>query len=74
MDRHIQLCFALLSCAVPTLLRAQSSESTTVGGYGELHYNEPDGAVSGKLDLHRFVLYLGHTFNDRLSFTSEVEI
>jgi hypothetical protein len=53
---------------------AKSQESTTVGGYGELHYNEPDGAMRGTLDFHRFVLYLGHTFNDRLSFKSEVEI
>jgi len=53
---------------------AQTQESTTVGGYGELHYNEPDGDTKGTLDFHRFVLYLAHTFNDELSFKSEVEI
>src|ERR1041385_2780043 len=55
-------------------LTAQSQESTTVGGYGELHYNEPDGDSTGTLDFHRFVLYLGHSFNDNLTFKSEVEI
>lgn len=53
---------------------AQSQETTTVGGYGELHYNEPDGTTGGTLDFHRFVLYLGHSFNENLAFKSEIEI
>ncbi len=53
---------------------AQFEPKTTVGGYGELHYNEPDGNTRGVLDFHRFVLYLGHDFNENLSFRSEVEI
>jgi hypothetical protein len=53
---------------------SQFEPKTTVGGYGELHYNEPDGSRRGMLDLHRFVLYLGHDFNEKLSFRSEVEI
>ena len=53
---------------------ARSQESTTVGGYGELHYNEPDGNAKGVLDFHRFVIYLGHVFNDKLAFKSEMEI
>jgi hypothetical protein len=53
---------------------AQQEETTTIGGYGELHYNEPDGQATGTLDFHRFVLFVGHSFNDRLSFKSEVEI
>ena len=52
---------------------AQTS-STTVGGYGELHYNEPEGSAGGKLDFHRFVIYLDHQFNDWISFASETEI
>ncbi|HLF13711.1 MAG TPA: hypothetical protein VI932_02320 [Bacteroidota bacterium] len=49
-------------------------EQTTVGGYGELHYNEPDGTGRGQLDFHRFVLYYAHTFSDRVSFQSELEL
>lgn len=57
------------------VLRAQNAEEiTTLGGYGELHYNEPDGAAQGQLDFHRFVLYIGHTFNEQLSFKSEIEL
>ncbi len=55
-------------------LFSQTEEATTVGGYGELHYNEPDGDKTGQLDFHRFVLYLGHSFNDKLSFKSELEL
>lgn len=45
---------------------------TTVGGYGELHYANTD---SGKeMDMHRFILYLGHEFNDKIRFFSETEI
>ena len=52
---------------------AQES-STTVGGYGELHYNEPEGSAKGQLDFHRFVVYLNHEFNDWIGFYSETEI
>jgi hypothetical protein len=63
---------ALIFLTFSPALRGQ--ESTTVGGYGELHYNEPDGPAGGTLDFHRFVLYLGHSFNENLAFKSEVEI
>ncbi|MFA6233101.1 MAG: hypothetical protein WC824_02780 [Bacteroidota bacterium] len=48
--------------------------STSIGGYGELHYNEPEGGTSGVLDFHRFVLYVNHQYNDWVSFTSELEV
>ena len=51
---------------------------TTIGGYGELHYNrlsanDPSHDVKS-IDFHRFVLFFGHEFNDRTRFYSEVEI
>ena len=64
--------FFVLLMSLSTLpLLAQHEESTTIGGYGELHYNEPDGQPHGTLDLHRFVLFVGHTFTPQLSFESE---
>jgi Gram-negative porin len=52
--------------------------STRIGGYGELHANLLEDQVTGEdsnvLDLHRFVLFFGHDFNDRLRFMSELEI
>jgi len=50
---------------------------TTIGGYGELHYNytRPDGGKSEKvLDFHRFVLFVSHSWSEKWSFKSEVEI
>ena len=45
--------------------------STTLGGYGELHYNMED---NGELDFHRFIFYIKHVFNDKWSLMSEIEI
>jgi hypothetical protein len=50
------------------------AQETSVGGYGELHFNDPEGSSPGELDFHRFVIYFGHSFNDWISFHSEVEI
>ncbi len=53
------------------------ADRTTLGGYAEAHYNSLDGSggVSDKnqIDLHRVVLFLGHEFNDRIRFFSEIE-
>lgn len=51
---------------------------TTIGGYGELHYNnlsaeDPSRDVE-MIDFHRFVLFFGHEFNDKTRFYSEVEL
>lgn len=45
---------------------------TSVGGYGELHYNNRDG--DDQIDFHRFVLYFGHEFTDSIRFFSELEL
>ncbi|MFQ5644841.1 MAG: porin [Thiogranum sp.] len=56
-----------------------SSGRTVIGGYGELHYNNLDNQTSGRddrkeMDLHRAILFLGHEFNDRIRFWSELEV
>lgn len=54
-----------------------TGSNTTVGGYGELHYNNltgPDGKRKKVLDLHRFVIFVNHEFNDNIRFFSEFEI
>lgn len=48
------------------------AENTQIGGYGEMHYNNLDSG--NEIDFHRFVLFFGHQFSDRLRFFSEVEI
>ncbi len=47
----------------------------SIGGYGELHYNnyrERDN--DDEIDAHRFVLYFGYDFTDRVRFASEFEL
>ena len=45
---------------------------TAVGGYGELHYNNNNGA--GKIDFHRYVLFFSHRYNDSVVMNSEFEL
>ena len=59
-------------------LQAAEPRKTTIGGYGELHYNnlsaqDPAHDVQ-MIDFHRFVLFFGHEFNDKTRFYSEVEL
>jgi hypothetical protein len=53
------------------------AERTTIGGYGEVHYNNLDGSGGAsdkeEIDLHRFVLFVGHEFNEDIRFFSEIE-
>ena len=67
-----------MEAAAEAIEVAQSSsgatwaDRTSVGGYGELHYNSQDGNDS--VDFHRFVLYFGHEFTENIRFFSELEL
>jgi phosphate-selective porin len=75
--------------ATESAIKSVSASKTTIGGYGELHYNSlngqqnylDNGTLTNKgnsdkdeIDFHRFVLFFGHEFNDRLRFFSEFEL
>lgn len=53
------------------------ADKTTIGGYAEMHYNNLEGSGGAddkeEIDLHRFVMFLGHEFNEDIRFFSEVE-
>jgi hypothetical protein len=50
-------------------------ERTTIGGYGEVHYVNPTGPdTPADVNVARFVVYLAHTFSDRIAFRSELEV
>ena len=57
---------------------ARTSNGVQIHGYGELHYNNLSGeggaADKEKIDFHRFVLFFGYDFNDRIRFNSEFEL
>ncbi len=52
--------------------QSNNQADTTIGGYGELHYTNQGNQDT--LDFHRFVLFFGHKFNDKLRFSSELEV
>ena len=56
---------------------ATTADTTHIGGYGEMHYNNLDNEDDSEfksLDYHRFVLFVNHSFSDRLRFFSELEV
>jgi hypothetical protein len=56
---------------------SSSSSKTTIGGYGELHYNNLEDSNDTKkkeFDFHRFVLFFGHEFSDSIRLFSELEL
>lgn len=46
-------------------------DRTQIGGYGEVHYN---GGDADEVDAHRFVLFVGHDFNDDIRLFAELEL
>ena len=46
-------------------------DRTSLGGYGEMHYQ---GGDVDEIDFHRFVIFLGHQFTDDIRFYSELEV
>lgn len=58
--------------AVQSILSNNISKGLTIGGYGQVDYNQPEGS-NGKLDVHRFIMFLGYKFNDRVQFVTEIE-
>ena len=68
----------LTGLAIPltlNTLNAQESETTSVGGYGEVHYTNATGPnTPGIVNVRRFVLYLAHTFSEKLAVRSELEL
>ncbi|HEB98574.1 MAG TPA: porin [Thiotrichales bacterium] len=52
--------------------------TTTVGAYGEMHYNNlknnSGGSDKKEMDFHRFILFMGHEFTDSIRFWSELEV
>jgi len=65
---------------VATQGRAEGvSSGLTWHGYGELHYNNPDGSsvpkddAPAQVDLHRMVWGLSYQWNDRISLHTELD-
>ena len=60
-------------------LASSWTERTSIGSYGEMHYNNLEdqndtGKDKDEIDFHRFVLFLGHEFSDTTRMFAEVEL
>jgi len=53
--------------------QTSTKSATTIGGYGEMHYNNMSDS-DAEIDFHRFVLFFGHEFSSKTRFFSEVEL
>jgi hypothetical protein len=58
---------------VESTVSASPFAKTSIGGYGELHYNNYEDK-DASVDFHRFVLFFGHEFTNKLRFFSEFEL
>lgn len=74
-DAKVEAVAEVIEAGSPQVVETRK---TTIGGYGELHYNnlsaEDPSRDLESIDFHRFVLFFGHEFNDKTRFYSEVEI
>ena len=61
--------------ALADYVESQSAapSKTSLGGYGEMHYSNRQNG-SNQLDFHRFILFVDHTFSERIKFYSELEL
>jgi len=74
-EAKVEAVAEVIEAGAPQVVEARR---TTIGGYGELHYNnlsaEDPARDVDQIDFHRFVLFFGHEFNDKTRFYSEVEL
>ena len=59
--------------AAQRILSGNINTGVTVGGYGEILYNQPEGN-NGEIDVQRLVLLFGYKFNNRTQFVTEIEL
>jgi DtxR family Mn-dependent transcriptional regulator len=76
----VQVAHVVLMCllALPALAQtapAQPTEPrrTNLSGYMDFHFNKEEFA-DGRLDFHRFVLLVTHSFSPRIRFVGELEL
>lgn len=67
LDPHKQL------NAAQRILSGNYGSAVTVGAYGEMLYNQPEGD-NGEIDVQRLVLLLGYRFTDKVQFFTEIEL
>lgn len=76
----LSLFFILFKSQAQTLTSEDSlsisgkNAATYIGGYGNAYYHYDSNQKQALINLERAVLFIGHRFNDKFSFLSEIEI
>jgi hypothetical protein len=60
--------------AVDSQSKVSWADKTTIGGYGELHFNAKQYNSDNQVDAHRFVIFLSHDYSEKVKFFSELEL
>ncbi|MEN8138790.1 MAG: hypothetical protein ABFR62_10205 [Bacteroidota bacterium] len=61
--------------AAQNMLSGNFSKGVTIGGYGQIDYNQPlYDNKSGMMDIHRLVLLFGYKFSENVHFITEIEL
>jgi DtxR family Mn-dependent transcriptional regulator len=75
----VQVAHALILCLLATTALAQTAPQrpetrrTNLSGYMDFHFNKEE-FTDARLDFHRFVLLVTHTFSPRIRFVGELEL
>jgi hypothetical protein len=54
--------------------KASDKHSTYIGGYGDISYQRNNNLQQAEINLNRAVVFIGHRFNNKISFFSELEL
>lgn len=76
LEKELQEVREQLAVTADAVSDVGGGSSTTLGGYGELHYNnlqKPSGDKK-EIDFHRFVLFIGHEFSESIRLQTELEL
>lgn len=57
-----------------SLTNSLSKSGTSIGGYGNAFYQKNNFTGTSRVDLERFVLFVGHKFDEKVSFFGEMEV
>ncbi len=59
--------------AAQRILSGNYGKAVTIGAYGEVTYNQPEGD-NGELDVQRLVVLVGYKFDEKTQFVTEIEL
>ncbi|MGI9263771.1 MAG: porin [Gammaproteobacteria bacterium] len=71
-DEKVEIAGDMIEQVAATPSTGNWSDRTSLGAYGEMHYNNLDS--KDELDFHRFVVFLGHEYNENIRMFSEIEL